>query len=130
MITLESLRMSLHHAWGPDTILPNYRFDEKRPSRGQCVPTALVVQDCLGGNILCTWVAEEGRKGIEMHYWNELPGGLEVDLTRDQYSDKAVFGQTKVRTRTFSASTRRRADILFARFQGVLIGRRISIPVA
>lgn len=52
-------------------------------SRGQCGTTAMVVQDLLGGELVVASVLRDGDP-IGVHYWNRLPGGLEIDLTRDQ----------------------------------------------
>jgi hypothetical protein len=55
-------------------------------ARGQCGVTALVVQDLLGGELLVAEVenADGSRQGI--HYWNRLPSGTEIDLTREQFA--------------------------------------------
>ena len=31
-----------------------------------------------------------------MHYWNLLPGGTELDLTREQFADNEVIGQPRI----------------------------------
>ena len=46
--------------------------------------TALIVQDFLGGKLLC------GEIGGVEHYWNSLPDRGEVDLTRHQFSDATI----------------------------------------
>ncbi len=86
MLTLPWLRPVVRDAWGPDTCDPvdlaDWRPDN--PARGQCGVTALVVQDLLGGDLMLGEVYENGsRRGC--HYWNRLPDGTEVDLTRDQF---------------------------------------------
>lgn len=50
-----------------------------------CGVTALVLHDLLGGDLMIGEVRyqEGGRQGV--HYWNRLAGGLEVDLTREQF---------------------------------------------
>jgi hypothetical protein len=46
--------------------------------------TALVVQDFLGGELLEGKVfVGEVQEGF--HTWNKLPGGVELDLTREQF---------------------------------------------
>jgi hypothetical protein len=62
-------------AWSPET-----------PARGQCAVTALIVQDLLGGDLLLAEVlyADGSRQGV--HYWNRLPDGTELDLTREQFT--------------------------------------------
>ena len=53
------------------------------PSRGQCGSTALIIHDLLGDELLIAEVirSEGSRQGV--HYWNRLPDGTEVGLTRD-----------------------------------------------
>jgi hypothetical protein len=60
-------------------------------ARGQCAVTALVVQDLLGGELLLAEVrnADGSRQGV--HYWNRFAGGLEVDLTREQFTRAEVI---------------------------------------
>lgn len=86
MLTLSRLRPVVRAAWGPDTCDPVDLADwrPENPSRGQCGVTAFVVQDLLGGDLVLGEVFESGeRRGY--HYWNRLPDGTEVDLTRDQF---------------------------------------------
>jgi 8-oxo-dGTP pyrophosphatase MutT (NUDIX family) len=86
VLSIERLTAALVECWGPGTCdasdLPRWRAD--RPARGQCGPTALVVHDLLGGDLMRgeVWVAD-GRVGY--HWWNRLPDGTEVDLTADQF---------------------------------------------
>jgi hypothetical protein len=71
-------------------------WSPERPARGQCAVTALVVQDLLGGELLLAEVrnADGSRQGV--HYWNRLAGGLEVDLTRDQFSATEIVQEPNV----------------------------------
>ena len=63
------------------------------PASGQCASTALVVQDRLGGELLIADVheADGSRQGV--HYWNRLPDGRELDLTREQFRRGEVVGE-------------------------------------
>ena len=68
------------------------------PSRGQCGSTALTIHDLLGGELLIAEVlrADGSRQGV--HYWNLLPDGTEIDLTREQFaSDELVQEPQTVR---------------------------------
>ena len=67
-----------------------------QPSRGQCGTTALVVQKLLGGDLMVADVEYEGRvEGV--HYWNVTPGGVELDLTRDQFTPaESLINQRRV----------------------------------
>lgn len=49
------------------------------PSRGQCAVSALAIQGEFGGELIRAVV-----QGVS-HYWNRLPDGTEVDVTRDQF---------------------------------------------
>jgi hypothetical protein len=60
-------------------------WSPENPAKGQCGVTALVVQEHLGGDLLMAEVrhADGSRQGV--HYWNRLPDGEELDLTRAQF---------------------------------------------
>jgi hypothetical protein len=47
------------------------------PELGQCAVTSLIIQEIYGGEILF-------NKEIN-HFWNKLPTGEVVDLTRSQF---------------------------------------------
>jgi hypothetical protein len=66
-------------------------WSPENPARGQCAVTALVVQDLLGGELLLGEVhnADGSRQGV--HYWNRFAGGVEVDLTREQFTRSEVI---------------------------------------
>jgi len=55
-------------------------WSAQNPSWGQCAVTALLVQDILGGGLVRTVV-----DGFGSHYYNRLPDGRELDLTRSQF---------------------------------------------
>ncbi|WP_433204168.1 YunG family protein [Dactylosporangium sp. CS-047395] len=76
----------LLRSWGPETCDPSDLADwhPGNPSRGQCGVTALVVREVLGGDLLLGRVTADGRPA-GYHYWNRLPDGSELDLTRDQF---------------------------------------------
>ncbi|MER7009256.1 NUDIX domain-containing protein [Dactylosporangium sp. NPDC000555] len=76
----------LLRSWGPDTCDPSDLADwhPGNPSRGQCGPTALVVREIMGGDLLRGRVTAGGEPAGH-HYWNRLPDGTELDLTRDQF---------------------------------------------
>jgi hypothetical protein len=68
---------ALRASWSADTSYWPDTWTPERPSIGQCAVTALIVQDQLGGDIIVAEVADD------FHFWNRLPDGTEVDLTRD-----------------------------------------------
>jgi hypothetical protein len=61
--------------------------------------TALVLQGLLGGDLMVADVEYEGRvEGV--HYWNVTAGGIEVDLTRDQFTNtETLVNVRRVTTR-------------------------------
>lgn len=73
------LAEALRQAWGRDTSADPDGWSVENPSWGQCAVTALVIQDVLGGELLRC----EAPTGS--HYWNRLPDGREIDLTREQF---------------------------------------------
>jgi len=74
---LIKLRKQLELVWDEQTSQGGYTSEH--PSVGQCVPTSLLVQELFGGELLRVI-----NKDIS-HYFNRLPDGTEVDLTRDQF---------------------------------------------
>lgn len=87
------LRSELEPHWAADTSASPERWTPERPSLGQCAVTALLVQECLGGVLL------RGVVRGESHYWNQLPDGSEVDLTRDQFDTFTLDGPVEERPR-------------------------------
>lgn len=88
MVSVERLRTVLAECWGPATCDASDLFSWRpdRPARGQCGPTALVVHDLLGGDLIRGEVWAAGVR-VGHHWWNRLPDGTEVDLTADQFDD-------------------------------------------
>jgi hypothetical protein len=99
--TLSEIEAAVRSSWGPDTCFASAEYlarGSEQPSRGQCGTTALVIQDLLGGDLMVADVEYEGRvEGV--HYWNLTPGGLELDLTRDQFTPgESLINQRRVTT--------------------------------
>lgn len=100
--------MTIFDAWGPATSSDPLGWRPERPAHGQCAVTALVMQDLLGGVLLRTV-----NEGVS-HYWNRLPDGTELDLTRSQF-DKWSPDEIVERDREYVLSfpeTQRRYDLL------------------
>jgi hypothetical protein len=76
---LATLVAALRTRWTRDTSADQQHWSPENPSYGQCAVTSLIVQDILGGSLLRARV-----KGTT-HYWNRLPSGEELDLTREQF---------------------------------------------
>ncbi|HUJ55671.1 MAG TPA: hypothetical protein VLW49_06755 [Gaiellaceae bacterium] len=98
MHTLAEIETAIRASWGLDTAEEDDGWTPENPSRGQCDVTSLVVHDIFGGELLAAQVFREGEQ-IEWHMWNRLPGGVEVDLTRDQFKQGEIVGEPTVRAR-------------------------------
>jgi hypothetical protein len=90
--SLSDLERAIRAGWSRATCDPVDVEDwcPENPARGQCGVTALVLHDLLGGELLIADVlhADGSRQGV--HYWNRLPGGVEIDLTREQFTRSEV----------------------------------------
>ncbi len=96
--TLAGLESALRTSWGPDTCAPEDQPDwtAGNPARGQCITTVMVVLDLLGGGLVRGDVLVDGTS-VDFHWWNLLPDGTELDLTREQFgAHEAVLGRTLV----------------------------------
>ena len=69
----------LERAWTRETSSDPEHWSEENPAWGQCAITALLAQDLFGGQLLRAMI--QGQN----HYWNLLPNGAELDLTRQQF---------------------------------------------
>ena len=97
-ITRQGLEAEIGAAWALDTCGPADADDWSiaNQSRGQCGPAALTICDVLGGELLVAEVlrTDGSRQGV--HYWNLLPDGTEVDLTREQFTSDEVIQQPRI----------------------------------
>jgi hypothetical protein len=95
---LDDLARRLEGSWTRETSADPLHWSAENSAYGQCAVTALVVQDHLGGELLRARVS-----GIS-HYWNRLPSGLEVDLTRKQFGSNPHVPTGEVKSREFVLS--------------------------
>ena len=90
--------MGLREAWCRETAHPSYRdkWSEDNPSVGQCLVTALVIQDRYGGDIYSCKV------GNNSHFVNIVNERI-IDKTADQFGGiskiKYISGSFKIRSR-------------------------------
>ena len=88
LTSLTVIESAIRSGWSLDTCDPVDRPDwtVDNPARGQCGVTALVLHDLLGGRLLLADVlrTDGSRQGV--HWWNRLPAGVDVDLTREQFT--------------------------------------------
>jgi hypothetical protein len=96
MHTLAEIEDAIRASWGLDTAEEDDDWTPDNPSRGQCDVTSLVLHDIFGGDVLAADVFRNDER-VEAHMWNRLPGGIEVDLTRDQFKNGEVIGEPSVR---------------------------------
>ena len=73
------LRDVIPRAWGRDTSMSPPDWSENNRATGQCGPTACVVQDYLGGDILYCVVRLPCGNDVS-HYCN-MVDGRRIDLT-------------------------------------------------
>lgn len=77
--TTLSLAKVFRQAWDKKTCFPPVKPDwnSDKPELGQCAVTALIIQDKFGGDIVYNSEFD--------HYWNVLPSGRKMDLTKNQF---------------------------------------------
>lgn len=84
--SLAAIENAIRASWSAETCDPvDLPWSRSNPAKGQCSVTALVLNDLLGGELLLAEVrnADGSRQGV--HYWNRLPSGQQIDLTREQF---------------------------------------------
>lgn len=85
----EVIIAAVRESWSHDTTASPDEWTPENVALGQCVPTSLVVQDLLGGDL--ERLATERNGGRETHYRNILPDGETLDVSRDQYPEDQQF---------------------------------------
>jgi hypothetical protein len=115
-MTPELIKTALAQAWNGDTSAES-DWTDANPAYGQCAVTSLVVQDHLGGELIC------GRVTGGSHYWNMLPSGEEIDLTKQQFKRPFVPQSTEISSREHVLAdphTRQRYELLSDRVRQAL----------
>ena len=123
-VTLEELETLLEKAWSRATSADPKEWSRQNPSWGQCAVTACVVQDHFGGTLLRVdaWIIGVGDP--IGHYFNKLPDGTTVDLTRIQFPTDTIFSPPQERMRAHvldpQFTTRHRYQLLKRRLRKIL----------
>lgn len=108
--TLGEIERAVRESWAADTCSPDdverAPWSAGNPAWGQCDITALVVQDLFGGDLLTAEVYLDGEQQ-GFHNWNRLPGGVEVDLTREQFRRGQTVAEGRVVRRPADRRPRR-----------------------
>jgi hypothetical protein len=115
--SLAAIDRAVRAGWSRETCdpvdLPDW--SPSNPARGQCGVTALVLWELLGGELLLAPVfrADGSRQGV--HYWNRLVAGVEVDLTREQFTAGERVGEPAAVTAPRGGPTRLAAEYALLR---------------
>lgn len=103
----------LTSAWNSDTCHPAFKskYSDENPAAGQCLVTALAVQDEYGGDIY------DCKVGRSRHFYNVVNGET-IDLTFNQFPENSVIKEPRIRDRKQLLSnkdTRDRYELLKSR---------------
>lgn len=93
-----TLERALADSWSRETSADPAAWTADNAAWGQCAVSALIVQDYLGGEL------RRGEVGPISHYWNVLPSGEEIDVTRHQFADDVEIAHVEPRTREYLLS--------------------------
>jgi hypothetical protein len=97
--TLDEVAAALRACWAADTCSPDdlerAGWHPDNPAWGHCDVTALVVNDFFGGDLVVGAVYL-GDEQHGYHTWNRLAGGVDVDLTREQFRAGQVVRELRV----------------------------------
>jgi hypothetical protein len=115
--SLRAIERAVRAAWGADVCedpadVP--RWSRANPSRGQCGPTALVLNDLLGGDLCVAEVRLPDGTQQGFHWWNRL-AGVDVDLTREQFGPDELVEEPHVLPRPPGPPKRGEAQYLLLR---------------
>jgi hypothetical protein len=108
--TLTEIAAALRASWAADTCSPDdverEPWTPANPAWGHCDVTALVVNDIFGGRLVLGEVHLDGEQQ-GLHWWNRLPSGVDLDLTREQFRRGQVVSETRSIERFFVLPRRR-----------------------
>lgn len=126
--TLRDLEHAVRAAWAatPATQWMRATGTPANPARGQWGATALVLHDLLGGDLLIAEVRYVGGQRQGCQYWNRLAGGIEIDLTREQFTSGEMVNTPEAVTRLQRLPNRCRSQYLSLRRR---VSPRLGVPV-
>ena len=123
-ITKERLLTAFEQCWTSETSSTPSEWSEEEASRGQCVPTALVAQDYLGGDLQKLTTVFNGRE--ESHYRNVLDDGTIFDASRSQYPDGQELAIAEVDLAGFDSIREKRLSEIDVRHRYETLLRRVE----
>ena len=77
-----AIRNMLKQCWSRQS---SSLWTENNPACGQCGVTSLVIQDCFGGDILKTHLANG-----QLHFYNRIENER-IDFTDEQFAEPLVY---------------------------------------
>jgi hypothetical protein len=98
---LHEIERAVRASWGVDVCedpADVARWSPVNRARGQCGPTALVLNDLLGGDLCLAEVHRPDGTRQGFHWWNRL-AGVEIDLTREQFGADELVQEARVLAR-------------------------------
>lgn len=128
---LKELAEAIKKCWSKETSQDPRFWSPESPSAGQCLVTALVVQDFFGGAILeaVTYQTIRGKNYRLKHFWNRIADGQEIDFTRDQFPEGTIIPKGISRTRISLLSvqhTRDKYKLLKSRVEKLIEGSELN----
>lgn len=102
----DELATSIRLAWSADTAAADNTWSIDNPSAGHCDVTSLLVREKIGGDLRMAQVFRNGEL-CEHHFWNVLPNGTELDVTREQFDGSETFGPVTEMDAVFFAAAGR-----------------------
>ena len=92
------LKQALENSWNKDTAYEPLKdkWAVENKSLGQCAVTVLVVNKYFGGEIYKADIEGEDYS----HFWNVLPNGEVIDLTKKQFGNKKNMELINVKMKT------------------------------
>ena len=89
------IERALQRSWSEKTAVfarDEDEWSEQNPAKGQCLPTAALINDLFGGKLV--------YDKANSHYWNELSDGTWQDFTRVQFADEVRFKVKKLKAKS------------------------------